>query len=181
MGYRGFPVFSQWQTPSGACCFKMHKFWGRRACGIACLQAVLLHLRGVRAPLVELAEEVLSVGGYDVQKERVPGLIYAPFAAYLADRWSIRATVAAPLPISELVSWLERDSLAIASVHHSIRDAPKWPLRTGGHLVTVWRHSEGRLSFMNPSEVEELRQRARLRVEMFDRYYARRAVLIHPA
>ena len=176
----GFPSCSQWQVHSGACCLPMHAFWSRRGCGIACLQAILLHRLGLLVPLVELSEEVLAAGGYVMEDHRVGGLRYPPLVGYLAERWGIRAAVAAPMSTAELVTWLDEGAIAMAAMHRAIHDAPSLHPRAGGQVVAVWRHHAGLLSLMNPGEAQERRRRVRVRVDMFDRCYARRAVLIYP-
>jgi hypothetical protein len=146
---------------------------------MACLQAVLAHRLGVAVPLVDLAEDVLAAGGYVVDGEHLRGLLYQPFATYLAERWGLASAVAEPLRAEQLVEALEAGSIAIASLHPTIRDVRHPPPSRGGHLVVVWQHHRGLLDLTNPSAPTR-RRLSKLRVETFDRYYARRAILIQP-
>jgi hypothetical protein len=189
---------------SGAADAEQYEFWSWRCCGMACLRSVLL-ARGEDAPgIVALALETLAAGGYRLRHAtageedrpaapaRVDGLIYAPFAAYLAVRWEIGATVAAHLSTEELIRRVRQGGWVMASVHPSIRRPSVVPPGRGGHLVLVTGLAGGAdgldgddgatsVVLHNPSGDSAANQAdVAIAVDDFDRFFAGRGVLFPP-
>ena len=163
------PYHSQWESPeliedflagrrasrtdphwarSGARTPEEYEFWSIRVCGMAGLRSVLSLRDGASPGTVTLAHEVLSAGGYTMRPGGVRGLVYAPFARYLSERWGISAEVVPELSPAALVEQVRSGALVFASVHGSIRHAqnsehlelarhPEPPPR-GGHLVLAY-------------------------------------------
>lgn len=157
-----------------------YEFWSWHACGMACTWSVLSAVYGQSPPVVQLARQVWGAGGYQAAPSGVRGLVYAPYVEYLKARWGIHAQVAAPCLTSHLASVVAGGAWALASVHPSIRRAPALPPSRGGHLVLVFASADGALTFHNPSGTSPETQRsARLPVEVFDQFYAGRAVVLH--
>jgi hypothetical protein len=164
---------------SGARTPAEYEFWSWRGCGVACLQSLLDEWYGSSPGMVTLAHELLLAGGYTLRPGGVRGLVYAPFAEYLLQRWDIKATVRAELPLSELAAELTGGTRAMVSVHPEIRAAPQPPPDRGGHLVLAYRCEDGHLEFHNPSgDSEATRAAVRLPPQIFEQYYAGRGVLI---
>jgi hypothetical protein len=164
---------------SGARTPQEYEFWSWRGCGVACLQSLLEERFGAAPGLVTLANDLLLAGGYTLREGGVRGLVYAPFVDYLLQRWDIKATVRAELPLAELAGELAGGTRAMVSVNRTIRDAPQPPPERGGHLVLAYRCSDGVIEFHNPSgNTEQTRRAVRLPIATFERYYAERGVLI---
>ena len=146
---------------------------------MACLQSLLEERLGASPGLVTLANELLLAGGYTLREGGVRGLVYAPFVEYLLQRWDIKATVRAELPLAELTGELAGGTRALVSVNRTIRDAPQPPPERGGHLVLAYHCADGLIEFHNPSgHIEATRRAVRLPIATFERYYAERGVLI---
>src|SRR6266496_2584282 len=117
------PYCSQWESPdlvadflcerlaasadplwhrSGATDREEYEFWSWRICGMACLRMALTHWGYDTAPLVEMAGWFLAAGAYVCHHGRLEGLIYAPFAAYVTQRWGVTVTVRSELGSTEL-------------------------------------------------------------------------------
>jgi hypothetical protein len=158
-----------------------YEFWSWRTCGIACLRMVLAH-RGMAVPAaVPLAEECAAAGGYVRHPDRVDGLIYAPFVAWIAERFGIKATVRAELPVAEISERVHDGGLAMISVHPWIRWLDRTPPKAGGHLVLVTGAGPGHLLIHNPSGLPgHSQQHARIALDALNRFYAGRGVLIDP-
>jgi hypothetical protein len=130
-----------------------YAFWAWRMCGMACLKMVLDARGTVCPPLVPLAEECARHGGYVVHPDRVDGLIYAPFAEWVAERFGLTVTVRTDLDAEAVAGLAAAGQPVIASVHPSIRQ-PSGPApdRRGGHLVLVFGVAgDGSLVLHNPS------------------------------
>ncbi|MFG1797602.1 C39 family peptidase [Nocardia sp. NPDC049149] len=170
---------------SGAASPHDYEFWARRLCGVACLRMVLAGCGTDVPTAMTLANDLLAVGGYERDGDRVIGLKYAPFAEYVNGRqWPFRATVAAPLTNADLLDHLRDGHLAMVSVNPAIRDlAPDGlPIQVerGGHLVLATQATDDHITFHNPSGWPDRSQRnAVVRWESFDAYYAGRGILLH--
>jgi hypothetical protein len=189
---------------SGAASAEQYEFWSWRCCGMACLRSVLLARNGTSPGIVSLALETLDAGGYrlryrpdddsnngdgggDKQPEGVDGLIYAPFVAYLSQRWEIVATVEANLSTQSLVEHVQRGAWVMASVHPAIRHPEVTPPSRGGHLVLVHateRRPDGQADDVvlhNPSGDATANQAdVRLSAADFGRFFAGRGVVFAP-
>lgn len=196
------PYFSQWESAdlvpqivteqvspvddprwadSGAADPLEYAFWSFKACGMACLRMILAARGDVNIPpTVTLAKACAEYGGYVVQDDgRVDGLIYAPFAAWVRDRFGLPAQVRAPLPVEELIRHVIGGGLAIVSVHFWIRWPDREPPSRGGHLVLVTGASTEHLLIHNPSGFPGTSQQYhRLTLSQFARFYSDRGMLI---
>ncbi|MFI5586104.1 hypothetical protein ACIA5G_13780 [Amycolatopsis sp. NPDC051758] len=193
------PYFSQWESPdlvgaiirgevraeddprwreSGAESRAEYAFWSWRACGMACLRTVLAARRGTSATTMGLGKEVLAAGGHRWRPDGLDGLIYAPFAGYLRERWDIAAEVRADLRIDEVCDLVSRGDWVMASVNPKIRRPADHPERRGGHLVLVHGLAGDELVLHNPSgDGEESQAGARVGKKDFARFYADRGVV----
>jgi hypothetical protein len=197
-----FPYYSQWESPglvarfldgslaseedpcwraSGARSAAEYAYWARRVCGLACLKMVLAARGAPVPPTMRLVERALAWRAYVPLPgtDRVQGLIYRPFADWVAAEHRITVEVAPDLPATELAARLGPGTVAIASVHPWIR----WPARTpperGGHLVLVTGAAAGELTLNNPSGLPgHSQQGARVGITDFGRFYAGRGMLV---
>lgn len=166
---------------SGAADPEEYAFWAWRTCGLACLRMILAH-RGLPVPrTVPLAEECTRSGGYVRHADHVDGLIYGPFADWIAGEFEIKATVQEDLGFEEIADMVHAGGLAMLSVHTWIRWPDRTPDTRGGHLVLVTGADEGRLLIHNPSGLPEVSQQyAPIDREALGRFSARRGMLIQP-
>jgi hypothetical protein len=167
---------------TGAADVVQYAWWARRMCGMACLRMVLA-ARGVAAPsLVELAEECARHGGYVRHDDgRVDGLIYAPFAHWVADRFGVAAEVRTALPVSRIRSLVTTGTLVMVSVHPWIRWPHREPPTRGGHLVLVVGTTPGALLVHNPSGLPgESQEYAEVADAAVERFSAGRGVTFPP-
>jgi hypothetical protein len=166
---------------SGATTPAEYEFWSWRICGIACLRMVLAHRGDPVPPSVPLAEECTRAGGYVRHRDRVDGLIYAPFVNWITGRWGIKASVRGDLPHTDIAETVHAGGLAMISVHPWIRWPERTPPRRGGHLVLVTGAGPGHLLIHNPSGLPgQSQQDARIGQATLDRFYAGRGVVFHP-
>jgi hypothetical protein len=115
------PYYSQWESPelvgrfldgslraaddprwaaSGAATPDEYAFWARRVCGLACLK-MLLAWQGEPVPTsMALVRRALACGAYVRDGDRVRGLIYQPFVAWIGAEYGIAAQVMRELPVS---------------------------------------------------------------------------------
>jgi hypothetical protein len=200
LGTSGVPYFSQWESghlaepfvdgsldladdprwaASGARTPAEYKYWARKVCGLACLRMILAR-RGLPVPpTMALVERALAWQAFVPQGDRVVGLIYRPFADWLADEYGITAEVAPELPLEAVAAQASPDTPVIASVHPWIRWPDREPPARGGHLVLVTGAGEGLLRLHNPSGIPPSSQRdALVTLTDFARCYAGRGMLI---
>lgn len=159
-----------------------YAWWARRMCGMACLRMVL-GSRGAEAPpLVTLAEECARHGGYVRHDDgRVDGLIYAPFARWVAGRFGLQAEVRTSLPLDDVRALVEGGALVMASVHPWVRWPDREPPARGGHLVLVVGTTPDGLLVHNPSGLPgESQAYAELKPARFEAFYAGRGVVFSP-
>nr|WP_030268394.1 C39 family peptidase [Streptomyces sp. NRRL B-24484] len=197
------PYYAQWESPelvpdllagtvlaeddprweeSGAPDRDEYAYWSWRACGMACLRMALDHWWGVAPPIVRLAEESREAGAYVRHPDgRLDGLVHAPFAAYVRERWGLFADARAPMPAAELRGHLDAGRLPMISVHPSIRTLEPAPPRAGGHLVLAVGADDRALLIHNPSGFpDESQQYARVPWADLDRFYAGRGIVLGP-
>jgi hypothetical protein len=139
-----------WQK-SGAASAEEYAFWSWRLCGVACLRMALDHWRQTVPPALVLATECVEAGAYVRHEDRVDGLIYAPFTAYVQRRWGLRAESRPELPASEVRAEVAAGALVMLSVHPSIRALDPEPPRRGGHLVLAVGATQEAVVVHNPS------------------------------
>lgn len=167
-----------WQK-SGAASAAEYEYWSARTCGMACLRMALAHWKRDAPPSMSLATECLEAGAYVREGEKLHGLLYAPFAAYVERRWGLFASVRPRLDIAEIESAVRQGDLVMLSVHKSIRTLDPEPPGKGGHLVlAVGVHEEG-VFLHNPSGLPGRSQDfAYVGWSDLDRFFAGRGVVL---
>ena len=102
-------------------------YWAWRACGIACVQMVLLTLNLIdsRTTLMTLIQEGLSLGGYDVKKDIG---WYHDALATIAQRRGVSSKVEKFVPSSHIAKLIISGNYVLASMKSS----------TGGHLLLIY-------------------------------------------
>jgi hypothetical protein len=149
-------------------------------CGLACLKMILAH-RGLPVPAtMPLVEKAIAWQAYILQGDRVAGLIYQPFASWVAADYGITAEVASDLAVETVAELASPDTPVIASVHKWIRWPDREPPAAGGHLVLVTGAGGGLLRLHNPSGIPPASQRdALVSVADFARFFAKRGLIVH--
>ena len=164
---------------SGAPDQETYGAWCARWCGMASFRMALLARDGVAPSLYELALGCQEYGAYVDEPGRPRGLIYRPFAEYARDKHGLQADVITDLDPARLIAELDAGRLVIASVHPEIRRPQHDPPGTGGHLVLVTGHADGRVTFHNPSGHTPETVVATLPMGVFDRFAAHRGIALH--
>ncbi len=196
----GVPYFSQWESPelvprfidgslraaedpqwavSGARTPQEYEYWSGRVCGLACLK-MIMGWRGLPVPAtMRLVEAALAWKAYVPEGDRVAGLVYRPFAEWVAEDYGIAVEVAPELSVQLLASLAAPGTPVIASVHKWVRWPDRIPPERGGHLVLVTGAADGLVRLHNPSGLPGASQRDAL-VEMADfaRFFAERGLII---
>jgi hypothetical protein len=145
---------------------------------------MILEARGGRPvpSLAELGRRAIAYGAYEARPARGFGpLIYSGFVEFVAAEFELRARVAAPLPLAELIAAVAADEVVLASVSNEIRALPAQPARRGGHLVAVFDASADgrRLRFHDPAgDGPHNTSGVWLEREVFERFYAGRGVAV---
>ena len=167
-----------WQK-SGAASAEEYAFWSWRLCGVACLRMALDHWGEAVPPALTLAEECVAAGAYVRREDRVDGLIYAPFAAYVERRWGLRAESRPELTAEQVSEEVCAGALVMLSVHPSIRDLAPNPPGRGGHLVLAVGATQEAVVIHNPSGFPDRSQQF-IHVPWPDlaRFYAGRGVIL---
>jgi hypothetical protein len=158
-----------------------YRRWARCGCGMACLQMILAARGDAQiSPIAELGRRAIGYGAYDAEPPGGFGpLIYAGFVAFAEAEFGLRARVAAPLSLDELIAAVSGDEVVIASVSSEIRALAAEPARRGGHLVLVHDSVDGRLRFHDPAgDTAANSAGVWLDVAEFARYYAGRGVAV---
>jgi hypothetical protein len=194
------PYYSQWESPelvgrfldgslraaddprwaaSGAATPDEYAFWARRVCGLACLK-MLLAWQGEPVPTsMALVRRALACGAYVRDGDRVRGLIYQPFVAWIGAEYGIAAQVMRELPVESVVRHARAGTLVVASVHPWVRWPQRVPPARGGHLVLVTGLEDGKLRFHNPSGLPGVSQRHALAGSAdFARFAAGRGIVV---
>lgn len=197
------PYFSQWESPalvpefvsgttsaaddplwesSGADTAEEYAFWAPRMCGMACLRMALGHFGQPVPASVPLVREALDAGAYVRDGDQVHGLIYAPFAAWVASRWGLFAEARPRLSVEEVDAEVSRGRLVLLSVHKTIRTLDPSPTQRGGHLVLAVGAGPDHIAIHNPSGFPEQSQQFH-QVPRADlgRFFAGRGVVLGPA
>jgi hypothetical protein len=181
IAYGGHPPAEDpnWRA-SGAPTREAYGRWCTRLCGIACLQMALTGRDGHAPTLFALLRGCLDYGGYVEEPDgSVTGLLYQPFAAFTRDRYQLQADVITSLDPARMIAELDAGRLVMASVHKEIRRPEHDPPATGGHLVLVTRHTDGQLTFHNPSGHTPQAGIANLPLTRFYRFAAHRGLALH--
>ncbi|RPK71522.1 hypothetical protein EES45_34540 [Streptomyces sp. ADI97-07] len=167
-----------WQK-SGADTPQEYAFWARRMCGVACLRMALDFWRHQVPPSVPLVRDLCEAGAYVRDGNTVKGLIYAPFAEYVAERWGMEAKAVPHLPAALVQETIESGRLALLSVHKTVRTPEVDPPNKGGHLVLAVGSTKEGVMLHNPSGLPGVSQEfAVVPWLTFDRFYAKRGVII---
>ncbi|MFI0718130.1 C39 family peptidase [Streptomyces sp. NPDC021224] len=167
-----------WQK-SGADSVEEYAFWARRMCGVACLRMALDHWGLDVPPSVPLVRELEAAGAYVRNGEQVKGLIYRPFADYVAHRWGFHTEVAPELTFAEIREEIAASRLVMISVHPGVRTPEAEPPSKGGHLVLVVNADAEGVELNNPSGLPGLsQQHARVSWATLERFYAGRGVVL---
>ncbi|MFG2822670.1 C39 family peptidase [Kitasatospora sp. NPDC048365] len=197
------PYYSQWESPelvpdildgtvraaddplwerSGAPSEEEYEYWSWRLCGMACLRMALDYWWGVAPAAVRLAEECVAAGAYVRHPDgRLDGLIHAPFATYVRERWGLQAEARGPLTAAEVRAEVTGGRLVMLSVHPSIRTLDPAPPRQGGHLVLAVGAGEDELLIHNPSGFPDGSQQfAAVPWADLERFYAGRGIVLGP-
>jgi hypothetical protein len=160
LGASDVPYFAQWESAelaqrfvdgslpladdprwaaSGAGTAAEYGYWANKVCGLACLK-MILSSRGLPVPpMMTLVGRALSRQAYIPQGDRVAGLIYGPFADWVAADYGITVEVAPDLPLAAVTAAASAQTPVIASVHAWIRWPDREPPARGG----TWCWSPG--------------------------------------
>ncbi|MEU9359795.1 peptidase [Streptomyces sp. NPDC048301] len=163
---------------SGAKSPEEYARWAGHLCGMACLRMAL----GTGAPsLFALRDGALAYGGYTEDGDGViKGLVYAPFARYVAETHGLDAVVHPRLSPAGILELLDEGRTVMASVHYGIRHPERPAPGRGGHLVLVTsRTADGAgVHFHNPSGTTAATRAAALPLPVFERFFAGRGVCL---
>jgi Peptidase_C39 like family len=198
--HAGVPYYSQWGSPewvgriveqhgdpcddpgwqrSGFSDPDHYRFWAKRLCGLTCLESALDYWRIDHAPRAALLDEALEHGVYRMREDGgVDGLIYRPFADWVAGAFGVRVEVLPQAPLEDMAARLNAETLAIVSVSPEIRYPDRPNQRQGGHLILL--HGRGRdgVWFHNPSGVAPHQADVYLPFETMTRFYAGRGMTL---
>jgi hypothetical protein len=164
---------------SGARTPAEYEFWSRKVCGLACLKMILAARRQPVLPTMSLVHQALAAGAYVPDGDRVRGLIYQPFAEWVARDYGIDVLVVPGLPAADLCAHVRSGAQVIASVHPWIRWPDRSPRARGGHLVLVTGAADGTLRLHNPSGLPGVSQQdAMVTVADFARFFAGRGMVV---
>lgn len=200
LGASDVPYFSQWESAelaarfvdgslrlaedprwaaSGARTPAEYQYWANKVCGLACLKMILAR-RGLPVPVtMRLVDRALAWRAYVPGEDGVAGLIYQPFASWVAAEYGIAAEVAPHLTLGRIAEAAAPDTPVIASVHAWIRWPERTPPARGGHLVLVTGAGGGLLRLHNPSGIPPASQRdSLLPAADFARFFAGRGLIV---
>jgi hypothetical protein len=196
----GIPYYCQWESPelvpaildgsrtaaddprwagSGARTPQEYAYWASRVCGLACLKMILATRGRSVPPMMRLVEAALGWRAFVPDGDRVTGLIYRPFADWVAADYGIKAEVMPDLPLEVVTETATPATPVIVSVHSWIRWPDRNPPERGGHLVLVTGAAAGQLRLHNPSGLPGVSQRDTvLDAASLARFYAGRGMII---
>jgi len=159
-----------------------YRFWSWKLCGLACLESALDYWSIAHGSRLDLLQRALEYGVYRVRDDGgVDGLIYRPFATWLADDFDLQVEVFGDHTLGEITSQLDETTLAIASVSPEIRQPDAANERRGGHLVLLHGRSPQGVWFHNPSGVPPQQADVFLPYPVFSRFYAQRGMTLRRA
>ena|ERR1700733_5001768 len=146
---------------------------------MACLKMIMAR-RGLPIPAtMPLVEQAIAWQAYIPQEDRVAGLIYQPFASWVAAEYGIVVEVVPQLRLEQVTELASPDTPVIASVHKWIRWPDREPPARGGHLVLVTGAGGGLLRLHNPSGIPPASQQDTLiPVADFARFFAQRGLVV---
>ncbi len=202
--HQDVPYYSQWESPeltsailtgkilasadplwqnSGAVTPAEYELWSWNACGMACLKMLLQHKQALKVPLVTLAKQCLSYGGYQEPLQDSPGLFYKPFCTFVAAEYQLQARPVTALTITEIINTIGQGGYVIASVNPAIRDPDSTPTSKGGHLILLFGYNKKTktLYFHNPSGGTTKNQsNVALSNKQFKKFFAYKGIVISP-
>lgn len=172
---------------SGAETAQEYAYWVDRACGVACLKMCVEAANGPIRPLVEWARLGLERGGYLIRQNpdgsaQEVGWVHDRLAA-MAQENGVPAE-AHPASVADIMAYLRRGRMVIASVSYEAGDDRLSITRQGGHLVVVVAAEcvNGHLRALyvnNPSgRRTELQTGARLSLERFEAGFSGRIIVL---
>jgi hypothetical protein len=196
------PYYSQWESPqlvegiltgkvdakkdpnwksSGAKDKEEYALWSANACGMTCTKMILAKELGKTVPIVELANKSLTYGVYKLPLNDSVGLLYAPYVTFLSSEFGVKATIARPLTINQIVHELCMDNYVVASVSPKIRNVSDIPPSKGGHLVLILGYDllKKELYFHNPSGFKpETQHYAVISFDDFKKFFSGRGIIV---
>ena len=198
MKIRKVPYFSQWANPefthaivsgadpcddpqwpeTGFSDADEYRFWGRRVCGLACLQSILEYYGIPYISRKALLISATKAGAYRLRNDGVEGLIYTPFLRMLQQKFRLKGRVLQDMTPAEIPSMLPEDGFIIWSVSSEIRYPHDANNRKGGHLVLIHSATECSCVFHNPSGVAPYQMNAELKLSVMERFSGNRGMLI---
>lgn len=196
------PYYSQWESPalaeqilaktieaqadpqwrrSGAASADEYAEWSWNGCGMACLKMILAN-QGIQVPLVTLAKQCLSYGGYQKPLATSPGLFYKPFCQFVKKTYRLEAKAISALSIAQILHHTAQHHYVIASVNYEIRNPQSTPTKKGGHLVLITGYDKHKqlLYFHNPSGTKTSTQRhAEITFKNFEKFFANKGIVVY--
>jgi hypothetical protein len=146
-------------------------YWAWRACGIACVQMVLLTLNLIDSgtTLMSLIQEGLSLGGYDVKKDIG---WYHDALATIAQRRGVSSKVEKFVPSSHIAKLIISGNYVLASMKSS----------TGGHLLLIYGVciKNGRVTefiINDPNNFNKLGKQLVISKVSFEKLFTRRIIV----
>lgn len=168
-------------TTDGYRSLEDYLFWSRKVCGLACLQSLLHGWTDVRLSMGELLAQALDWGCYVVEPpDKVHGLIYRPFMAWVSAQFGFHCRLIERTPIQLSARQVQPGQILIASVSPEVRDPDTPEPRQGGHLVLVHAVQGDVVRFHNPSGYSHNSASASLPMHTFERFHADRGILVSP-
>jgi hypothetical protein len=141
---------------SGAESKEEYARWAYTMCGMACLSMILQHFYSKTIRNVELANDALANGVYDIANNEISGMKYQPFVKWI-EKFNLLADVYSKLSIKGIQYALSHSKLVIVSVNPNIRGFNTSPQdQIGGHLVLVVGYDlrNSTITINNPSGFE---------------------------
>jgi hypothetical protein len=199
---RTIPYYSQWESPalaeqilaktlaaqadpqwrrSGATTADEYAEWSWNGCGMACLKMILAD-QGIQVPLVTLAKQCLSYGGYQKPLASSPGLFYKPFCQFVKTMYHLEAAAISALTTAQILHHIAQHHYVIASVNYEIRNPQSTPTKKGGHLVLITGYNKEKqsLSFHNPSGTKTSTQmHAEITFKDFEKFFAHKGIVVY--
>ncbi len=200
--HQNVPYYSQWESPelttqiltgkilassdplwqnSGAATPQEYELWSWNVCGMACLKMLLAHKQALKIPVITLAKQCLSYGGYQGPLKDSPGLFYKPFCTFVEKEYQLKAKPVTALTITEMINTISSNGYVIASVNPAIRDPNSTPTNKGGHLILIFGYNQKTktLYFHNPSGGDKQNQNnVGLTYPQFQKFFAYKGIVI---
>ncbi|HXZ10360.1 MAG TPA: C39 family peptidase [Paraburkholderia sp.] len=197
---QGVPYYTQWGSPewvraiveddadpcddpawqrSGFTDRERYRFWAKRLCGLTCLESALDFWGIEHASRAALLDEALDHEVYRVRDDGgVDGLIYRPFAGWVAKAFGLEVEVHPTIGVEEIAARIDADTFVIVSVSPEIRYPQRPNRERGGHLILLHGRDRDGAWFHNPSGVAPHQSDVYLPFETLSRFYAGRGMTI---